>query len=52
MDRLRFILTGFILLTGLARGAQTGMVAGFIRDASSGEFLSYANCYLDGTSIG
>jgi len=46
------VMWGVLLYAGVLWAARTGMVAGFVRDASSGEFLSYANCYLEGTSIG
>ncbi|MBD3285961.1 PEGA domain-containing protein, partial [candidate division WOR-3 bacterium] len=52
MGKFRLIVTGFVLCTGLVFAAKTGLVSGFVRDASSGEFLGYANCYLEGTTIG
>lgn len=35
-----------------AAAAQTGAVNGFVRDASSGEPLGFANVYLEGTDLG
>ncbi|MBN2380597.1 TonB-dependent receptor [candidate division WOR-3 bacterium] len=52
MVKLKLILTGLILWTGQAWGAKTGLVSGFVRDSETGEFLSYVNVYLEGTTIG
>jgi len=49
---LRRRLVLLVLLAGAAAGAETGLVNGFVRDASSGEPLAYANVYLDQTDLG
>ncbi len=44
------VLCGSLLAP--AASAQTGTVNGFVRDASNGEPLAYANVYLDKTELG
>ncbi len=39
------------MLAGLA-SARTGSINGYVRDATNGEPLSYANVFLDGTGLG
>ena len=48
----RVTVCGFLLAAGYLWAAQTGMVAGFVREASSGEFLAYASVYLSDKSMG
>ncbi len=45
-------LTVWQLAAGLALSADFGAVNGFVRDATSGEPLNYANVYLEGTELG
>jgi hypothetical protein len=47
---MRFTSTALVLLEVAV--AQQGAVNGFVRDASNGEPLAYANVYLDGTGYG
>ncbi|MBN2379743.1 TonB-dependent receptor [candidate division WOR-3 bacterium] len=44
----RSVIVGVLLCLTMLTAAETGMIAGFCRDASSGEFLSYVNVYLEG----
>ncbi len=46
------IIWAVLFLTEFLFAAETGMVAGFVREASSGEFLSYVNVYLADKSMG
>jgi len=45
---LRYVFIGVFLSLTMLSAAETGMIAGFCKDASSGEFLSYVNVYLEG----
>jgi len=42
----------WFLIGGVSASAQTGAVNGFVRDATNGEPLAYANVFLEGTSLG
>ncbi|MEO0077711.1 MAG: TonB-dependent receptor [candidate division WOR-3 bacterium] len=42
----------FFVVFRLGLGAEPGAVSGFVRDASNGEPLAYANVYLEGTGLG
>jgi len=48
----RATVCGLLFAAGYLWAAQTGMVSGFVREASSGEFLAYASVYLADKSIG
>lgn len=52
MGRLRMLLVGVFLFKTLLVGAETGMVSGFVRDASNGEFLEYVYVYLADNTLG
>jgi hypothetical protein len=42
----------WFMLSGSSARAEPGAVSGFVRDASNGEPLAYANVYLDKTDFG
>jgi len=46
------IIWAVLFLTEFLFAVETGMVAGFVREASSGEFLSYVSVYLADKSMG
>jgi hypothetical protein len=52
MNRLPGVMLGLFLGAATLWAVQTGMVAGFVRESQTGEFLSYANVYLADGSQG
>ncbi|MBN2380595.1 TonB-dependent receptor [candidate division WOR-3 bacterium] len=52
MSRLRVVMLGMLVGSGVVWAAQTGVISGFVRDKESGEFLNYVNVYLEGSAIG
>jgi hypothetical protein len=50
--RMRAVALCLGVLVAGSTFAQTGAVNGFVRDASNGEPLSYANVYVDKTELG
>ncbi|MFO7649930.1 MAG: TonB-dependent receptor [bacterium] len=50
-DKLCRVCVTLVVLCAAA-AAQTGAINGFVRDATSGEPLGFANVYLDGTDLG
>ncbi|MBD3286961.1 TonB-dependent receptor plug domain-containing protein, partial [candidate division WOR-3 bacterium] len=43
-----YISSALLLCFSMLEAAETGIIAGFCAEASSGEFLSYVNVYLEG----